>query len=186
MNEESSSRKRLSELLSEDAFVVSTTASEDMIRSERDPLLANIPDKRVMRECVRRAKVLCHLLFGEGPALPILSQDEQALLAGLRNYPSWHHGVWILQNAAIGRTDAELFDESIRCDAGAAGPVAAAWIRDLASAFAFVVDGDADRAMRETESFYGDGLPFTSARYFAMLKAREEDPDLTSAPRTLN
>ena len=171
---------------SEDFFAAATTAREDMDAALRDPLLYSVPDDAVMAQCVRRGKVLCHLYFYDGDSLPILSADERRLLEGLKTQPSWLHGVWILQNAGLEKIDDELIAIRSKADAGTADPVVAAWVRDLASAFAFVVGGNIEKVMLEVAEFYGDGLPFTSARFFAMLKAREENPCVLSAPRTYN
>ena len=187
MQNKNSSWKRLSELMSDDCFIAATTARQDMNAALRDPLLYRVPDDAVMAQCVRRGKILCHLYFYDGDSLPILSADEQRLLEGLKTQqPSWIHGVWILQNAELKKSDDELIAIRSKADAGTADPVVAAWIRDLASAFAFVVDGNIEKAMLDVAEFYGDGLPFTSARFFAMLKAKEENPGMLTAPRTLN
>ena len=182
----STALSRLSELMSEDYFAAATTAREDMTAALRDPLLYSVPDDAVMAQCVRRGKVLCHLYFYDGDSLPILSADEQRLLDGLKTQPSWLHGVWILQNAGLEKSDDELIAIRSKADAGTASPVVAAWVRDLASAFAFVVGGNIEKAMLDVAEFYGDGLPFTSARFLAMLKAKEENPSVQTAPRTYN
>jgi len=186
MQQTNTSWKRLCELLSEDSFFAASTAREDMNAALRDPLLHSVPEDGVMAECVRRGKILCHLYFYDGASLPFLTAEERRLLDGLKEMPSWLHGVWILLNAGLEKTDEELVRIRSQAEAGSVSPVVSAWVRDLASAFAFVSDGNVEKAMLDVAQFYGDGLPFTSARFFAMLKFREENPGVQSAPRTWN
>ncbi|MBQ9239741.1 MAG: hypothetical protein IJ164_00225 [Duodenibacillus sp.] len=173
--------ERAGQLLSEDAAFTRLSARELLDQAARDPLLRIIPDENLMRVCIRRAKLVCHLMVSGGPDL---SEDEQRLYDRLMVDGDFFVAIRKLLLTPPETSDEEL-PEAVP-DSVFSDSTQSRWIRDLAAGFALVPHDALEEALKEVPEFFSDGLPFTSRRYVALLKLREDDPEIGRSPRTLN
>lgn len=151
---------------------------EEMLQqADADPLVLSIPTPEQMRECVGRAKVLCHVFLGGGP---LLDDSESTLLESLRllHFFDATRRLLLSDIQTPWETLADLPEKGLGKTAFTDR------ISDLVSAFA--VCEDADKAIQAVDEFFGDGLPFTCRRYLAMIEIQKESPELQRLKRSMN
>ena len=153
------------------------TWEEMLQQADSDPLLLSIPTADQMRECVSRAKVLCHVFLEGGP---LLDDSEKTLLDSLRplHFFDATRRLLLTDLETPWESLADLPAERLRKTAFTER------ISDLVSAFALCED--ADNAIRAVEEFFGDGLPFSSSRYLAMTEFLKENPGVRRLNRPMN
>ena len=141
--------------------------------ADADPLLQMIPDEQTMQICISRSKILCWILFDDGPDL---SEAEDRLYRRLSERDEFF--VLTMQKLAYARFNAteEEILASTKHDLKR-DDYRILWIISLFGAIASIPPHEIDAYMQKTAEIFNDGLPFTSHRLSVMLHAKPEDLD---------